>query len=168
MRSFILPAFVGLLLTAAPVLAEFHPDARRAYEEHWRSHPEHADAMVRQWHQRLFHREVPAHLLTRWAEELRRGIAAPLAVAHILGSAEFYLTCGSTPEGFVRTTFQEIVGRRPTEPEFHFWVTRLYHSDRAVVAQEMVTRYPPPWIAEEPAAVVPTYEYRTPVATYRR
>ena len=102
----------------------------------------------------------------RWVKELGADLAAPLALAHILASAEFYVTCGSTPEGYVRRTFTEIVGRPPTPAEFQFWRQRLYHTDRAVVAQEMVNRYPPAWAAEAPVA--PQYEYRPPVVMYRR
>lgn len=165
MKSFVIPAFLGLFLTAAPALAQFHPEVHRAYEAHWRAHPEHPEQLARLWHERLFRRNIPAPLLDRCLGELRRGIEAPLALAHVLGSAEYYATVGGTAEGFVRRTFIEIVGRPPTEAEFRFWLQRLYHSDRSDVAYEMVTRYPPSWAVEE-AAPVETYEYRRPVVVY--
>jgi hypothetical protein len=165
MRTFLLFAGLGLLLTASTTRAEFHPEARRAYEEHWRAHPEHADEMIRVWHQRLFHHEIAAPLLRRWAGELREGVTASVAFTHILCSPEYYHSCGDRPEGFVRHTFVEIVGRQPTESEYRFWLNRLYHTDRSVVAGEIVARYPPAWIAEP--AVVEHYEYRPPPLPYR-
>lgn len=164
MRFVFIPACVVLLLTSAPVAAQVRHDARRAYQEHWQAHPEHAEQMIRQWHDRLFHHPIEGPLLARWLHEIREGIAAPLAIAHILASQEYYVSIGSTPEGYIRTTFMEIVGRRPTEAEYRFWLARLYHSNREVVAQEQVTRYPPTWVEEEP---VPQYEYRRPVVSYR-
>jgi len=164
----IVPAWLALFLTSATAAPPYYPDAHRAYEEHWRAHPEHADEMVRLWHQRLFHREIAPPLLARWTEELRRGIDAPLALAHMLGSPEYYGNCGNSPERFIRTTFAEIVGRPPEPNEYRFWFERLLHSDRGVVAQELVSRYPPAWIAEAPVvAPAPAYEYRTPVYRYR-
>jgi len=167
MRSIILLACVGSLVTAAPAVAQFHPEAHRAYEEHMRAHPEHPEDLVRLWHSHLFHREIAPPLLERWTVELRRGVAAPLALAHVLASPEYYVTVGSTPEGFVRRTFVEVVGRPPTESEFHFWLNRLYHADRSEVAYEMVTRYPPAWATVAPGQVE-EYEYRRPDYRYQR
>jgi hypothetical protein len=165
MKWIIALACLGLSLTGSPAVAQFHPEARRAYEEHWRAHPEHPEDLVRRWHKRLFHREIEAPFLGRWVAELKRGVEAPLALSHILGSPEYYVTVGSTPEGFIRRTFVEVVGRPPTESEFQFWLRRLYHEGRAEVAYEMVTRYPPAWVVEEPP-VVEKYEYRRPVLHY--
>src|ERR1700722_1397754 len=157
----IAPACLALFLTSATAAPPYYPDAHRAYEEHWRAHPEHADEMVRLWHTRLFHREIAPPLLARWTEELKRGVECPLALAHVLASPEDYVSIGSTPDGFVRKTFVEIVRRLPTEAEFHFWRDRMYHADRSQVAYELVTRYPPAW-AMEVAAPREVYEYRPP------
>ena len=95
MRSIFIPACVGLLLTAVPARAEFHPEARRAYEEHWRAHPEHAEQMIRQWHQRLFH-----HDMGRPCCALGQGTGCRLAApgpGPYPGQRQFYVTCGSTP-----------------------------------------------------------------------
>ena len=165
MRTLLLLASLGLFLTASTAPGEFHPEARRAYNEYWRGHPEHANEMVRLWHQRLFHREIGAPLLDRWARELREGVTATVAFTHILASPEYYTSCGGRPEGFVRNTFVEIVGRQPTPAEFQFWVNRLIHTNRDVVASEIVARYPPAWVNEPP---VEHYEYRPPPPPYRR
>jgi hypothetical protein len=156
-----------MLLAAVSAGKEFHPDARRAFNVHWLTHPEHPESLVRLWHQRLFHHEIAAPLLTRLLDDLKRGIEAPLALAELLASPEFYINCGSTPDGFVRKTFVEVVGRQPTEAEFRFWHDRLYHADRKQVAHEMVTRYPPAW-AMETAHPVEHFEYRAPIARYHR
>jgi hypothetical protein len=167
MRSVTLVAGLGLLLTAGPASAqfEFRREAYRAHEEHWRSHPDNHEELVRSWQRHLFRREAPAPLLARWGEELRRGIAAPLALAHVLASPEYYVEVGSTPERFVRRTFVDIVGRPPSEAELRYWRGRLYVEDRSAVAYEMVTRYPPSWAVE--AAPPVEYEYRPPIVHYR-
>ena len=193
MKYVIVPACLGLLLLAAPAPAQVHRErereqARRAHEEHWRTHPERPEDLVRFWHQRLFHREIAPALRDRWVVELRRGIAAPVALAHILAGPEYYVQVGSRPEAWVRNTFVQIVGREPTQAEFQFWLDRLYHEDRDQVAYEMVTRYPPAWINQAPVVVAPApvvttrvvpapvivpapvevYEYRRPIIRYHR
>jgi hypothetical protein len=166
MRSIFVCAGLGLLLSAAPVLAQPHKEVRTAFNAHWAAHPEHPEALVRLWHQHLFHCDIGAPLLGRLLNDLKRGIEAPLALAALIASPEFYIHVGGTPEGFVRGTFTEVVGRAPTATEYRFWLDRMHHADRNVVAHEMITRYPPAWAAE--AHPVEHFEYRAPVVQYHR
>jgi hypothetical protein len=165
MRYFLL---VAALVCSTPLArAEFHPDAHRVHEEHWRGHPEQPDHLVEFWHQRFFHRAPAGTWLGHWVEELHRGIAPELAVAEILASPEYYAQCGGKVEGFVRAVFLEVVGRAPTRTEYDFWLRRFYHEDRTQVAHDLILRYPPAWVIGEPAPA-PTYEYRAPVVRYHR
>jgi hypothetical protein len=166
MRYLIVSACLGIMLTATPALAQPHKETRAVFNTHWLAHPEHPEQMVRLWHDHLFHREIGAPLLARVLDDLRRGIEAPVALAAMLASPEFYIQVGSTADGFVRRTFLELVGRPPTDAEYRFWFERMHHADRAQIAHEMVTRYPPSWAM--PAAPVEHYEYRPPIVTYRR
>ena len=88
-----------------------HPEVRHVFNEHWNSHPEHPEEMVRLWHDHLFHRPIAAPLLARVLDDLRRGIEAPVALATLLASPEFYVSVGGSVDGFVRRSFLELVGR---------------------------------------------------------
>jgi hypothetical protein len=146
--------------------AEFHHDAWRAYQEHVRAHPEAADHLVREWHERFFHRPVEAARIAPCVEELRRGVPPPLALSHFLATPEYYEKCGGSVERFVQSLFLDIVGRQPTRVEYNYWLNRFYHEQRGDVAYALVTRYPPAWIAPTPPAEV--YEYRPPIVQYHR
>jgi hypothetical protein len=167
MKYVIVTVCLGILLTAATVRGEPHPEVRKAFNLHWMSHPEHPEQVARMWHDRLFHGRVEAPLLARILNDLRRGVEAPIALAAMLASPEFYISVGSSYDAWVRRTFLELCGRPPTDAEYRFWYERMHHADRAQVAHEMVQRYPPAW-AMTPAAPVEHYEYRPPVVTYHR
>jgi hypothetical protein len=165
MRYFLVVA--GLALSAWSLPAQIHPEARRAQEEHWRAHPEHPDKLVRLWHERFFHGAPAEPWIARWVDELHRGVEPCLAVAHMLATQEYFARCGNKLEVYVRTMFLEVVGRAPTPQEYDFWLRRFYHEDRATVAYDLMTRYPPAWVMEE-TPPAEAYEYRAPIVPYRR
>ncbi len=71
-------------------------------------------------------------------------------LAGMLGSDEFYTKAGSTPEGFVRLLFTDIVGRPPSERELGYWTGRLYSESRSDVAAELLGQYPQSWTSSWP------------------
>jgi hypothetical protein len=163
---FLIP-LVGVVVWVAVAKAFFHPDAHAAHDEHWRGHPEHPERLVQVWHDRFFRNLPPGPWIAHWVEELRRGLAPELAVAQILASPEYYIRCGNTLEAYVRALFAEVVGRPPTSAEYDFWLRRFYHEDRVNVAHDLILRYPPAWVTQEPVPVE-TYEYRAPIVQYHR
>jgi hypothetical protein len=166
MKYCVLAGLTLVLVTAMAAAVDFHPDARRAFNAHWLAHPEHPEDLVRSWHDRFFHIEIKTPLLDRLVADLKRGVDASVAFVELLASPEFYVSCGSTPDGYIRRTFTECAGRAPSEAELVFWRQRMLHADRATVAHEMVTRYPPSWaVAAHPAE---HFEYRTPVVKYHK
>ena len=166
MRSICL--VIGLAWLVSPASAEFHPEARRAHEEHWRGHPEHPDRPVQLWHERFFHCAPPGAWLGRRVDELKRGIAPEIAVAEILASPEYWVRCGGKLETFVQTMFLDVVGRPPSPQEYDFWLRRFYHEDRGRVTQDLIARYPPAWIARKRPRPCPPTNTRAPIVGYRR
>jgi hypothetical protein len=63
----------------------------------------------------------------------------------ILGSPEYYSKCGSTPEGFLTTLFQDLLGRAPTSREFANWRRYLDYESNQEVAYAVLLRHPESW-----------------------
>ena len=101
-------------------------------------------------------------------------------LAGILGSDEYYLRSGGTPQGYVQTLFTDVNGRQPTAAEYGFWVNRLVQvggaapdfEQRVDLAYEMLARYPQNWQGAATTCVAPTYVAPTivvpPVYNYGR
>ena len=49
-----------------------------------------------------------------WASSLREGTPPVQVLATILGSDEYAIRAGATPDGFIRTLFFYLTGRPPT------------------------------------------------------
>jgi hypothetical protein len=71
-------------------------------------------------------------------------------LSFILGSDEYYAKARSTPDGFVRALYRDIVGRPPSERELGYWVGRLYGEPRGTVAVELLGQYPQNWASSWP------------------
>jgi len=125
------------------------------------------EQLVLDWFRRYLHREADP-LAAVWIDAIKGGQAPEAVLSQILGSSEYYLRTGSTPQGFVRQLHLDLTGRPPASNEVSYWVNQLYRSDRNDVAYQMLQRYPQNWGApaegaEEPP---PEHDYRRPVHHY--
>jgi len=117
--------------------------------------------MVAQWYQQFLGRRADPQASV-WIEQLRSGQPPEAVLGQILGSSEYYLRAGGSPEGFVSRLHRDLTGRPLSRQEVGFWVNQTYRSDRSDVATQMITRYPQQWGSEpqEP-------DYRRPFDRYR-
>jgi hypothetical protein len=148
-----------LAISAPPALGQYYLPRYRY------SRPDALQAQVASWYRKFLNREPDPAGLAGWVEGLRSGGSPERTLAGILGSAEYYVKSGSTPEGFIRTLYRDLLGRDPTEREMVFWLRRMYHQDRSDVAYTFLMRYPQSWqsarlLYERPEE--PRYEYRRP------
>jgi hypothetical protein len=101
--------------------------------------------LVRSWYQRFLQREPDRQGLSGWVEEVRRGTPPEAVLSGILGGTEYYDRCGDSPEGFVETLFQDLLGRPPNQREFSYWVGRTAYESNQDVAYALLRRYPDSW-----------------------
>src|SRR4051812_16227050 len=73
-------------------------------------------------YQRYLGRNPDATGLQGWVQEARRGRNIQ---AVILGSDEYYLRRGSTPQGFITGLYVDVLGRVPAANEVQGWLDRL-------------------------------------------
>jgi len=130
MRRLILGALLGLLFVPGTGWAQFENTP--------------GDQMVREWYRRFLGRPADASS-AMWVDAIKQGQAPDTVLSQILASAEFYIRCGSTTEGFVRRLHTELTGREPGPREVQFWAAQVYRSDRQDVAYQMLQRYPQNW-----------------------
>jgi hypothetical protein len=159
MRRFLTAVFFGAL-TFAPTAAL----AQSAQSQ----------AVVTEWYSRFLHRPLDAGAVG-WEVALDQGQSPDKILSAILGSDEFYIGSGSTPQGFVQALFTDVNGRQPAANEYTFWLNRLVQvggaapdfETRSDVAYEMLVRYPQNWVAVAPTVVAPTYVPPTTVVVPR-
>ncbi|MCE9532007.1 MAG: hypothetical protein K8T89_12910 [Planctomycetes bacterium] len=81
-------------------------------------------ALVRHWYQQYLHRDAEPCGLNSWVSVMR--CKGPVAVqVGILGSEEYYLAHGCSPEGFVAGLYADILGRTACPSEIYGWVCQL-------------------------------------------
>jgi hypothetical protein len=78
--------------------------------------------LVSSWYQKYLGREVDQVGLKCWTVELSKGHNAE---AGILGSEEYYLRFGATPESFIFSLYVNVLSREPAYHEVQGWVCRL-------------------------------------------
>jgi hypothetical protein len=148
MRRILIAVLFGAVMAALPTAAQ----AQSAQ----------AQAVVSGWYNRFLHRAFePAGL--GFAAALDQGQSPDKILSGILGSDEYYLRSGSTPQGYVQNLFTDLNGRQPSPQEYGFWVNRLVQvggaapdfEQRTDVAYEMLTRYPQNWQFAAPVTVAP-------------
>jgi hypothetical protein len=171
MRRFAVLAWFGVSLLAAPALTQDRwrrDDDRWRHEEAWRrAYPDRPDDLVRSWYRRFLGRE-PDPMAGVWTNELRSGQDPNAVLATILGSDEYYTRAGSTPDGLVRTLFQDLTGRPPSPQEMASWTRRAATGDRNDIAYALLTRYPQTWTQRPYIPDDHRYDYRRPAWPYRR
>ena len=149
MRRFLITVLFGAL-TAAPTTA------RAQYVS-----PQ-SQAVVNEWYNRFFHRQAELAAVG-WAQVLDQGQNPDRVLAGILGSDEYYLRSGGTPQSYVQTLFIDLNGRQPSRAEYSFWTNRLLRvggaapdfEERVDLAYAMLTRYPQNWQGAAPAIAAP-------------
>jgi len=78
--------------------------------------------LVASWYERYLGREPDAIGLRQWVDQLYVGTNVQ---AGILGSDEYYIRHGSTPEGFVTGLYVDVLNRQPRWDEVQTWLNRL-------------------------------------------
>jgi len=160
MKRFILAAGIAVLLS--PLTASAQPGYGRG------GYNDAPEQMVRDWYSRFLGR-APDGQSSVWVEAVRSGQQPEAVLGQILGSSEYYMRAGSTPQGFVRRLYTDLTGRPPGPGETRNWLNRMYQSDRQDVAYQMLQRYPQGGVGSTPQEDYqpePTYEYRRPVPRY--
>jgi hypothetical protein len=113
------------------------------------------NSLVNYWYENYLGR-APDPGSAGWVTALNQGQPADTVLAGILGSDEFYARSGSTPQGFVALLYNDILKRPPAAGELNYWVQRMYTSDRAAIADAILTQNPGVWVAPA-AAIAPTF-----------
>jgi hypothetical protein len=160
MRRFIAGAVLGVLFLAPPAPAQYGPGDPAS--------------LVASWYARYLNRQ-PDPYAAYWTGLVQQGQPPEQVLSQILGTQEYYDKGGGTPEGFLQTLYQDVVGRPPAAQEMGYWLPRLAYTPRSDVAYTVLTRFPqegqtpPPgyYGPRDPGyTAAPTYEYRRP--RYRR
>ncbi len=176
MRRFLAAALLGVLIVV--------PTAAQAQSPQ-------SQAAVTAWYSQFLQRPFDSGGLG-WAVALDQGQSPDKVLASILGSDEYYIRSGSTPQGYVQAMFTDLNRGQPTPAEYSFWVNRLIqiggaapdNEQRVDLAYDLLVRYlqneqyVPPVVVAPPVAptvVVPPpviygrnyglhddYEYRRP------
>jgi hypothetical protein len=117
-----------------------------------------ANSLVDSWY-RTYLGRAPDTGMSGWVGELNQGTPADRVLASILGSDEYYLRAGSTPQGFITQLYQQVLQRAPTPTELSYWVQRMYTTDRTTIADAILNQSPGTWVstttAVAPAVPVP-------------
>jgi len=95
-------------------------------------------ALVQAWYQQYLHRDADPGGFHAWVSVLR--FQGPVAVqTGILGSEEYYIAHGYSPEGFVAGLYADILGRAAGPEEIQGWVFNLIRcGSRAHLAQSFL------------------------------
>ena len=95
--------------------------------------------LVESWYQRYLGRGSDPGGLNNWVWQLRSGMPPDAVEASILGSDEYYVRHGQTPEGFVAGLYQDVLSRGALGGEVASWVNRFYGlGDRQALAREFL------------------------------
>jgi hypothetical protein len=113
------------------------------------------NSLVDYWYRTYLGRAPDPAGLAGWTTQLNQGTPADAILAAILGSPEFYVKAGSTPEGYITLLYNDILRRSPSPTELGFWVRRMYTEDRPAIADEILTQYPGVWVGSSAAAIPP-------------
>src|SRR5262245_43454113 len=89
-----------------------------AEASHGGSHPK----LVDSWYHRYLGRHVDPIGLSSHVTELTRGTPVDFVEASILGSTEYYLRCGGTPEGFILGLYRDVAGVTPAPGDLKHWL----------------------------------------------
>ena len=81
--------------------------------------------LINSWYERYLGRSVDPGALDSMLNMIRRGDSHNQIQGVILGSDEFWVLGGRTPEGYVTRLFQTILGRNPDFRERGFWAGQL-------------------------------------------
>jgi len=153
MKRLIIIAALALLVVPLPGAAQYPPSY--GYND--------PEQMVQGWYRQFLGRNADAGA-SAWIEQLRSGQQPEAVLAGILGSSEYYLRAGGTPDHFVRRLHMDLTGRSPNPRELNFWMDQVYRSDRQDVAYRMLQRYPQGWGG---GPGIPEPDYRRPFFRYR-
>jgi len=113
-----------------------------------------SNALVDSWY-RTYLGRAPDPAMAGWVAQLNQGTPADRVLSSILGSDEYYLRAGSTPQGFITLLYSDILQRAPTAAEVNYWVGRMYTTDRPGIADALLTQNPGVWVSSTTVATPP-------------
>jgi hypothetical protein len=131
MRRILLLTLAGLLCLA-PLTAR--ADDLRADEQRM--------AIVQNWCRKFLGRDGSLDELRVWTKALRDNANPEPVLAEFLNGPEYYDRCGGTPEGFVQTLFNDLIGRQPPAQDYDELVRRATVQERSKVVRIVLQRYP--------------------------
>ncbi len=106
--------------------------------------------IVRGWYERFLGREPDYPAAQGWVDQLRSGTPPANVLVGILASDEFFQNAGSTPEGYVESLFQHLLGRPATPAELSYWANLYEQQGRQSVALGLLNQYPQSWQGPPP------------------
>jgi hypothetical protein len=168
MRRLLLFACGGLLALTAAGPAQYYPGGYQGYHA---AYPDAAEALVHNWYARFLHRNAVAGEESGWENLLRQGQQPEMVLASILGSDEYFMNAGGTPDRYIAALYTDLTGNQPNPKEMAFWSQRLSYgyadnNVRTDIAYAMLHRYPQNWTAPPPTGYYPDdhrYQYQKPV-----
>jgi hypothetical protein len=97
--------------------------------------------LVNSWYERYLGRSVDPGALESMLNMIRRGDSHNQMQGVVLGSDEFWLLGGGTPEGYVTRLYETILGRTPNFRERGFWAGQLARNlrNRSLTAVQFLT-----------------------------
>lgn len=85
-------------------------------------------ALVESWYNRYLRRNADPIGIRSHVTELRRGTPVDFVEASILGSDEYWLGAGGTPEAFIASLHRDVIGVNPSPRDLRYWVERYLRS----------------------------------------
>jgi hypothetical protein len=82
------------------------------------------EGLVASWYQRYLRRHPDPIGIRSHVRELARGTPVDFVEASILGSDEYWLRSGGTPEAFIVAMYRDVVGIHPPLGDLRYWVDR--------------------------------------------
>jgi hypothetical protein len=143
--------------------------------------PQRDDAqLLDAWYRHFLGRPADAEAFRAWLGQMRQGNY--LAVeAGILGSDEYFMRNGNTPEGMIIGFYTDVLNRRPSQDEVRTWMSRLRQIgwDRTALATDFLNAaqaelalrnglppvYQPTYIPPQ-RVVGPSWQYSGPLWGY--
>jgi len=123
--------------------------------------------LVDSWYLRYLGRHADPAGLHDHVRAIRHGTPLDVVEAAILGSPEYYVRNGNTPEGFVAALYRDVLGRRADRHEFNHDVRHVLEGNRHTAIRHVLNERSPAVIVASPPPVVyspaPVYVAPRPV-----
>jgi tetratricopeptide (TPR) repeat protein len=115
--------------------------------------------LVNQWYQHFMDRPLDPLGAANWPRELAQGRPPADVLSEILGSGEYYLRAGNTPQGFARGLIRDLTGQEPDPRLVREWAARVNARNHREIARALLERYPQGWRGPTAPAPAPYVGY---------